>query len=116
MMAAPNPPSGTPMDFSADELHQELARFDATMARAIRRAGHGPDPGLERYLAGHVRVFRAMLDEEGTTAAVDAAEAARRAMDAADPAASLHMLTMARETLAAKVRRQATRARGLRAA
>lgn len=104
------------MIFSADELYQELARFDATMALAIRRAGAGPDPVLDRTLAGHVRVFRAMLDEDGTAIAVDAADAARRAMDAADPAAPLHMLAMARQTLTAKVRRQAARARGRRAA
>lgn len=104
------------MDFSADELLQELARFDATVARGIRRAGHGPDPVLDRLLAAHVRVLRAMLDEEGATAAADAVDAARRAMDAADPSAPLHMLAMAREILAAKVRRQATRAMGRRAA
>lgn len=104
------------MDFSADELLQELARFDATVARGIRRAGHGPDPVLDRLLTAHVRVLRAMLDEDGVTAAVDAVDAARRAMDAADPAAPLLMLAMARGILAAKVRRQATRALGQRAA
>ncbi|MGH8076463.1 MAG: hypothetical protein ACREPE_03940 [Lysobacter sp.] len=104
------------MDFSADELQQELARFDATMGRTIRRAGRGPDPVLDRLLAAHVRVLRAMLDDDGAIAAEDAADAARRAMDAAEPAAPLHMLAMAREILAAKVRRQASRAPGLRAA
>ena len=63
-----------------------------------------------------MRVLRAMLDADGAIAAVDAADAARRAMDAADPAAPLHMLAMARETLDAKIRRQAARAPGLRAA
>jgi hypothetical protein len=104
------------MDFSADELKHELVEFDATMARAVRRAGCGPDPVLDRMLAGHVRVLRAMLDDDGAIAAEDAVDAARRAMDAAEPAAPLHMLAMAREILSAKVRRQATRVMGLRAA
>ena len=104
------------MDFSADELHQELARFDATMARVVGRAGDGADLVLDRLLSTHVRLLRLMLDEDGGNAAMDAADAACRAMDAADPAAPLLMLAMARATLAAKVRRQATRARGLRAA
>jgi len=116
MMRASTPPTGAAMHFSADELLQELARFDATMARAIRRAGQGPEPVLERHLAAHVRVLRAMLDEDGDIAAMDAVDAARRAMEAADPTAPLHMLAMARETLAARVRRQATRALGSRAA
>ena len=82
----------------------------------VGRAGDGADLVLDRLLSTHVRLLRLMLDEDGGNAAMDAADAACRAMDAADPAAPLHMLTMARETLAAKVRRQATRARGLRAA
>ena len=104
------------MDFSADELLLELEHFDASMARAISRAGRGVEPGLDRHLDAHVRVLRVMLDEDGAVAAMDAVEAARRAMDAADPAAPLHMLAMARETLLAKVRRHAARAPGLRAA
>ena len=104
------------MDFSADELLLELDRFDTTMASAIGRAGRGVEPVLDRRLASHVRVLRAMLDDDGATAAMDAVEAARRAMDAADPAAPLHMLEMARETLLAKMRRQVARAPGLRAA
>lgn len=104
------------MDFTADELQQELDRLDATMARVVVRAGHGPDPVLDRLLGTHVRVLKLMLDEDGGNAAIDAAEAARRAMDAADPAAPLLMLAMAREALTAKLRRQAQRAGGRRAA
>ncbi len=114
MIPTQNP--GTAMDFSADELLQELARFDATMARVIAHAGEGPDPALDRLLSTHVRVLRAMLDEDGGTAAADAVDAARRAMDAADPGAPLLMLAMARKALETKVRRQATRAAHLRAA
>ncbi len=112
----PHSATGAAMDFSAEELLQEMARFDATMARGIRCAGRGPDPVLDRLLAAHVRVMRAMLDEDGAIAAEDAADASRRAMDAAEPAAPLHMLAMARAILAAKVRRQANRASALRAA
>ena len=104
------------MDFTADELHQELDRLDATMARVVASAGHGPDPVLDRLLSTHVRVLKLMLDSDGGNAAVDAADAARRAMDSTDPAAPLLMLSMAREALTAKLRRQAVRASGLRAA
>ena len=104
------------MDFSTDELLQELARFDATMAQVIGHAGQGPDPAIDRLLSTHVRVLRAMLDEDGGTTAADAVDAARRAMEAADPGAPLLMLDMARKALETKLRRQATRVSGLRAA
>jgi len=104
------------MDFSPDELLQELARFEATMAKVIGHAGQGPDPAIDRLLSTHVRVLRAMLDEDGATAAEDAVDAARRAMEAADPGAPLLMLEMARNALEARVRRHAARASGLRAA
>ena len=104
------------MDFTADELHQELDRLDDTMARVVAHAGQGADPELDRLLSTHVRVLRLMLDEDGGNAAVDAADAARRAMEAADPGAPLLMLSMAREALTAKLRREALRASGLRAA
>ena len=104
------------MDFTADELHQELDRLDDTMSRVVAHAGQGADPELDRLLSTHVRVLRLMLDEDGGNAAVDAADAARRAMEAADPGAPLLMLSMAREALTAKLRREALRASGLRAA
>ena len=104
------------MDFSADELLQELARFDLTTALVVGHAGRGPDPAIDRLLSAHLRVLRAMLDEDGGTAAADAVDAARRAMEAADPGAPLLMLAMARKALETKVRRRATQASGLRAA
>jgi len=97
------------MHIAADELLQELARIDATMAQAIRRAGQGCDPDFERRLDAHARSLRVMLDVEGAGVAQDAIDAARRVMEAEDPAAPLLMLAMARTTLAAVVRRQATR-------
>jgi hypothetical protein len=98
------------MNISADELRQELARTDATMLQVIRRAGRGSDPEFDRRLDAHVRSLRAMLDGSSLAVAIDAVDAARRVLEAADPAAPLLMLAMARENLAAVVRRQALRA------
>lgn len=97
-------------NISADEYQQELSRTDATMIQVIRRAGCGSDPEFDRRLDAHVRSLRAILDPEGMVIALDTIEAAKRALDAADPAAPLMMLAMARENLAAVVRRQALRA------
>lgn len=97
-------------NISADEYQQELSRTDATMIQVIRRAGSGSDPEFDRRLDAHVRSLRAILDPEGMVVALDTIEAAKRALDAADPAAPLMMLAMARENLAAVVRRQAVRA------
>ncbi|MEG3193250.1 hypothetical protein [Lysobacter sp. D1-1-M9] len=98
------------MNFSADELRNELDRLDATMTQTVRRAGGGLEPDFERRLDTHLRSLRAMLVGDGTTAAADVIEAAKRAINSADPAAPLMMLAMARETLAAVARRQITRA------
>lgn len=98
-----------PMTISANELQQELARTEATMIQVVRRAGRGTDPEFNRRLDRHARCLRAMLDANGLVVAMDTLEAARRAMDAADPAAPLLMLAISRENLAAVVRRQASR-------
>ena len=98
------------MTVSANELQQELARTEATMTQVVRRAGRGADPEFDRRLDRHARSLRAMLDADGLVIAMDTIEAARRAMDAADPAAPLMMLAMSRENLAAVVRRQISRA------
>lgn len=97
------------MQIAADELLRELARLDATMTQAVRRAGRGCDPTFERRLDTHVRSFRVMLDADGAALAEDAIDAARRAISAADPAAPLLLLAIARKTLTAVVRRQASR-------
>lgn len=97
------------MTISANELQQELARTEATMIQVVRRAGRGTDPEFNRRLDRHARCLRAMLDADGLVVAMDTLEAARRAMDAADPAAPLLMLAMSRQNLAAVVRRQASR-------
>ena len=92
--------------------HEGLARLreahlhtESTLSLIRRRAGHGPDPRLERQLDHHQRMLRRLLagtDADLATAAIDAA---KRALTAADPAAPLLMLEMARDALAAGVRR-----------
>jgi hypothetical protein len=97
------------MDIDADELLQELDRIEATLEEAARRAGDGCGPDFERRLGAHLRSLRTMLGADDFTVASDAMEAAERAMSAADPEAPLMMLAMARERLAAVIRRHAGR-------
>ena len=97
------------MHIAADELLQELALLDATMAKVARQAGKGHDPILERRLDTHLRSLRVLLDANGTAIAEDTIDAAKRALDSADPGAPLLMLKMARANLAAVIRRQAAR-------
>jgi hypothetical protein len=95
------------MDIPADELLQELARIEDTLDAAARRAGDGCGPDFERRLGAHLRSLRSMLRPDDMAVAADAMEAAERVMNAADPEAPLLMLDMARNTLAALIRRQA---------
>ena len=97
------------MHIAADELLQELARLEDTMVTVARQAGSGHDPGLERRLDTHLRALRVLLDANGAAVAEDAVDAAKRALDTAEPDAPLLMLKMARNSLAAVVRRQAAR-------
>ena len=93
---------------TADQLRQQHAYLEDGIAHAARRAGRGPDLVLQRRLLGQARMLQAMLaDRYAAQAVADCAEAACRVMDAAEPEAPLHMLAMARETLARCVRRQA---------
>ena len=95
-------------EITADRLHQLLAFFEDGISIALRRAGAGPDFVLERRLMGQARLLQTMLaDRAAAQAAADAAEAACRVMDAADPDAPLHMLAIARDNLARHVRRHA---------
>lgn len=96
------------LDLTSDQLHQQHAYLEDGIAHAMRRAGMGPDAVLERRLLGQARVLQTMLDEPSAARAVaDAAEAACRVMDAAEPEAPLRMLALAREALARAVRRRA---------
>lgn len=99
------------MDIAADELLAELERIDTTLQQVVRRAGQGEGPEVDRQLCAHMRSLRSLLCADGVVAAMDLVEAARRVMDSAEPAAPLRMLAMARQTLAAVVRRQAASAR-----
>ena len=93
---------------TADQLRQQHAYLEDGIAHAMRRAGRGPDPVLQRRLLGEARALQALLaDRAAAQAVADCADAACRVMDTADPDAPLHMLAMARETLARCVRRQA---------
>ena len=95
------------MNIAADELLQDLVRIDDTLDEAVRRAGQGCAPDFERRLGAHLRSLRNMLGADDAEVAADAMEAAERVMNAADPAAPLLMLEMARGTLSAVIRRYA---------
>ena len=95
------------MDIAADELLDELARLDATLTMVVRRAGDGGGPELERRLQAHLRRLRSMLCGDGIAVAEDTIDAAQRVLISADPEAPLLVLSMARDTLEAILRRQA---------
>ena len=95
------------MDYAADELLIELERIEATLDEAAREAGRGCGPDFERRLGAHLRSLRNILATDEMAVAADAMEAAERVMNAADPAAPLLMLQLARNTLAAVIRRHA---------
>lgn len=97
------------MNVTADELRQEIEHAQATFDEAVRCAGKGLEPLLERRLDGHLRSLRVMLGGDPGSAAFDAVDAAKRVVDSAEPAAPLRMLAMARETLAAVARRRVSR-------
>ena len=79
------------MEIAADELLDELARIDATLQLAVRRAGQGCGPEFERRLQAHLRRLRSMLGADDIAVANDTMEAAHRVMISADPAAPLLM-------------------------
>ena len=95
------------MHYTADELLLELARIETTLAEAVRRAGQGCSAEFRRRFDGHLRSLRSMLAPDDLAVAVDTLDAAQRVLEAADPAAPLLMLAMARDTLGGVVRRQA---------
>ena len=95
------------MDYAADELMDELTRINTLMRDAVRHAGQGVNPELERQLDACLRSLRPMLGADDFTVAADAIEAAKRVMTSADPGAPLLMLGMAQKTLTGVLRRQA---------
>lgn len=93
---------------AADPLHAAARRIDSLLDEAVQRAGQGLDLQLARRLDTAVRQFRnalAAVHAALVDAVRDAAELARRVMDAADPEAPLLMLRLAREQLARALRR-----------
>ncbi|MCF7223645.1 hypothetical protein [Marilutibacter chinensis] len=90
---------------SRARLREAHLRTEVTLSLIRRHAGGGLDPHLERQLDHHQRTLRGLLGREADLAST-AIDAAKRALTAADPAAPLLMLEMAREALAAGVRRQ----------
>ena len=100
--------AGAPI--TADEYLHALAQLDAAMAQVVRRAGQGCGPDCERRLDQSSRGLRALLGPDCTDVVTDVIDAARLVLTAADPSAPQMMLTMARQTLAAVVHRQAARA------
>ena len=95
------------MDYDAAEWLDELARIDAVMREAVRRAGQGCGPDFDRKLDACRRSLRPMLHADDLAVAIDTLEAAKRVMVSADPAAPLLMLAMARKTLNGVIRRHA---------
>lgn len=106
-VAAMRPTAAPTFSPQADELLAALARMDAVLQAVRRAAGQGSTPELERELLAQLRCLRALLGAEAAAAAEDVVDAARRALDAAEPEAPLLVLAMAQRTLAALIRRQA---------
>lgn len=86
-------------------LRDAHLRTEITLSLIRRHAGRGLDPHLERQLDHHQRMLRGLLGRDADLASA-AIDAAKRALTAADPAAPLLMLEMARDALAACVRRR----------
>lgn len=94
----------------SQELLDALGAFDATLEGVRRAAGQGSTPERERALQAHLRSLRALLGGDATPVVEDAVDAAMRVLDAADPAAPLHVLGMAQQSLTGVLRRQAAAA------
>lgn len=106
---------GWTMQIAADELLAELDQTDVMMREVERCAGQGCSHDFEPRFDAQLRRLRSMLGTDGAQAATDVMEAAERVLTSADPAAPLQMLSIARKTLAAIMRREANGVR-LRAA
>jgi hypothetical protein len=98
------------MDFSADELFEQLSLLDETLAAVRQHAGSGENPGLQRQMQRHARALRMMLGPDVAALAADLVESATHVLEAADPKAPILSMTLQRDTVAAIVRRQAASA------
>lgn len=97
------------MTDSTTELREALAQTEATIRQVVRCAGQGASPDVERRLDQHARVLRGLLDAADGDAARETIAAAKRALEAADPAAPLLMLAIAQKQLGLRVRRRLSR-------
>ena len=100
-MTTPDPAAADPRE---DEIAQALARLDTVLARIRRDAGAGHCPEHERSLAAPLRTLRVLGGAQTADVAHDLADAARRALEAADPEAPLRVLEMSRRSLGAAAR------------
>ena len=91
----------------ADELLLALARLEETLNGVRRAAGDGCSPAHDRQLHAHLRSLRALLGQASSNVVEDVVDAARRVLEAADPAAPLMVLGMAQRTLTGLLRRHA---------
>lgn len=93
----------TPGATGSDEIDDALDRLDQLLAGIRREAGHGTWPAHENGLAACLRVLRGLGADAGEIA-LDLTNAARCALEAAQPDASLRVLEVSRRSLAAAVR------------
>lgn len=93
------------IDATPQEQAIALDALSATVADVRRLAGAGHLPECERRLDAHLRSLRALLGPAQATLAEDVVDLAKRALDAADPAAPLLMLQMAEDRLRTAVSR-----------
>ena len=96
-----------------DELLAALARMDAVLRAVRRAAGQGSTPELERALLAQLRCLHALTGSAAADVVEDVVDAARRVLDAAEPAAPMLVLEMAQRTLASMIRRQAAATQSL---
>lgn len=92
-----------PRPAAHDEIGDALAHLDLLLADIRRDAGHGNWPLHERDLTACLRVLRALGADAGDIA-LDLSNAARCALEASQPDASLRVLEVSRRSLGAAVR------------
>jgi hypothetical protein len=100
------------MHYTPDQLHAELARFNASLRLVSRRAGRGLDYDFERTLDAHRRTLSDMLGPDGTPVVMDTIAAAKSALTASEPFHDLQAMARAQDTLGRLVRRWAMRMAG----
>lgn len=95
--------TSAPTTGTGDEIALALDRLDLLLAGIRRDAGNGAWPEYERGLAACLRVLRALGADAGEVTQ-DLADAARSALETAQPEAPLRMLDVSRQSLGAALR------------